>query len=259
MKNKQPSIIYGIRPLQEALNSGKRRCHKIVVDKGKQNSAIKSILETCQSNQITVETLPRDAFRKKYGACSTQGIVGQFSSKELLHLDELVRQAYQQTPTPTLVMLDGIQDPQNMGAIIRSAEVLGIQGVVIPNRRTAPINETVAKCSAGAVETLPIATTENFAQAIEELKKARFWIVGVDMAGDQHCGQFNFDMPTALIIGGEEKGIRPLLKKSCDFMVSIPMEGRINSLNAATAGAIIFYEILRQKKTANLRPPGKNK
>lgn len=234
-------------------------CHKIVVDKGKQNPAIRSILEICQSSQIKVETLSRGAFRKKYGACSTQGIVGQFTSKEMLHLDELVRQAYQQTASPTLAMLDGIQDPQNMGAIIRSAEVLGVQGVIIPKRRTAPINETVAKCSAGAVETLPIAATESFAQAIQDLKKAGFWIVGVDMAGGQPCGQFKFDMPTALVIGGEEKGVRPLIKKSCDFMVSIPMAGKINSLNASAASAIIFYEILRQKKAAGLAPLKENK
>ena len=252
MKNKQSSFIHGVHPLQEALKSGKRRCHKVIVDEGKQNSTIRSILKICETRGITVETLSKGVFRKKYGTGSAQGIIGQFSSKEMLDIDELITQAYKDSSMPTLVMLDGIQDPQNMGAIIRSAEVLGVQGIIIPKRRTAPINETVTKCSAGAVETLPIATTENFSQTIEELKRAKFWIVGVDMSGDQLCGQFQFDMPTVLVIGGEEKGIRPLIKKSCDFTVSIPMEGQINSLNVAAAGAIVFYEILRQKKNRDV-------
>jgi len=252
LKNKQPSFIHGVHPLQEALKSGNRHCHKVIVDEGKQNSAIRSIIEICEARQITIETLSKGVFRKKYGTGSSQGIIGQFSSKEMLDLDGLIIQAFKENPLPTLVMLDGIQDPQNMGAIIRSAEVLGIQGIIIPKRRTAPINETVTKCAAGAVETLHIATTENFSQAIEELKKAKFWVVGVDMSGDQQCGQFQFDMPTVLVIGGEEKGIRPLIKKSCDFTVSIPMEGQINSLNVAAASAILFYEILRQKKNRDL-------
>ncbi|MGV7220316.1 MAG: 23S rRNA (guanosine(2251)-2'-O)-methyltransferase RlmB [Nitrospinales bacterium] len=252
MKNKSSSFIHGVHPILEALKSRNRHCHKIIVDEGKHNPAIRSILEVCEARGIRVESINKNVFRKKYGTGSSQGIIGQFSSKEILDIDEMIVQAYKKNSLPTLVMLDGIQDPQNMGAIIRSAEVLGIQGIIIPKRRTAPINETVTKCSAGAVETLPIATIENFSQTIEELKKAKFWVVGVDMSGDQHCGQFQFDMPTVLVIGGEEKGIRPLIKKSCDFTVSIPMEGQINSLNVAAAGAILFYEILRQKKSRGL-------
>lgn len=248
MNPKQMSIIYGVHPLREALKSSSRRCHQVVVEQKKQNAPINSILEICREKQIKVKNLSREVFRKKYGAFPTQGIIGHFFPIKMLETHELIRQAFEHSPTPTLVMLDGIQDPQNLGAIIRSAEVLGIQGIIIPKRRAAPLNETVAKCSAGAVERVPVAWSSNLSRTLEDLKKERFWVVGVDMAGDQPCYSFKFDTPVVLVIGGEEKGIRPLIKKSCDFLISIPMEGELNSLNASAACAVIFYEILRQKK-----------
>lgn len=249
MEPEKTSFIYGIHPLREALETSQRRCHKIVVEKEKQNPQIKAILQICRSREIKVETLPRTVFRKRYGNGSTQGIIGHFSQKELLEIDDLVRLAYQQTPSPVLAMLDGIQDPQNMGAIIRSAEVMGVQGIIIPKHRSVPVNETVAKCSAGAVERMHMASATNLSRTLEELKNKNFWAIGVDMAGDTPCYQFKFDSPIVLVIGGEEKGIRPLIRKTCDFTISIPMQGQLNSLNVSAACAIIFYEIMRQKKT----------
>lgn len=166
-----------------------------------------------------------------------------------MDLEELVRQAFQGTRTPTLVVLDGIQDPGNLGAIIRSAEVLGIQGIILPRYRSASLNETVAKCSSGAIETLSFTWAANLARALDRLKKAGFWIVGVEPGGRTPCYGFEFNLPVALVVGGEEKGIRPLLRKKCDFSVSIPIQGALSSLNASAACAVVFYEILRQKKT----------
>jgi 23S rRNA (guanosine2251-2'-O)-methyltransferase len=125
--------------------------------------------------------------------------------------------------------------------------VLGLQGLVMPKHRSAPLNETVAKCSAGAIESLPIATVSNLKQAADLLKEKGFWIVGVDMEGDRACYEFDFNTPVALVIGGEEKGVRPILKKTCDFTVSIPMAGELDSLNLSTAAAIVFYEIHKQR------------
>lgn len=248
MEDKKPSILYGINPILEALKAGKRQCHKIVVKDKNGNSRIQSVSTLARSLLVKVETLPQKEFQQKYGAYAHQSIIGYFSPKKPLELKELIDQALKAEAKPTLVVLDEIQDPQNLGAIIRAAQTLGIQGVIIPERRSASLTETVAKCSAGAIERLPIASVNNLAQTLERLKKAGFWIVGVDSDGKTPCYEFQFDMPVALVIGGEGKGIRPLLLKNCDFTINIPMMGTLDSLNAATASAVVFYEILRQKK-----------
>ena len=175
-------------------------------------------------------------------------MVGIFAIIQGLELDELVQRAFQKSRLPVLVVLDSIQDPQNLGAIIRSAETLGIQGMILPKNRTSTLNETVAKCSSGAIEHLPIAWVTNLTRGIEHLKEKGFWIAGVVPDGNTPCHQYKFDTPIVLVLGGEEKGIRPLLKKSCDVTLNIPMQGAIGSLNASAAAAILFYEALRQKK-----------
>ena len=245
--NKPQEMVYGVHPLQQALALGKRECYKIVLEQGKLPARLASLLKLADRQRTRVETLPREVFRKKFGKLNHQGVVGYFSPIRTLELETLIEQAYQTGPHPALVLADEIQDPQNLGALIRSAWVLGMQGLVVPKHRSVPLNETVAKCSAGAIESLPVACVSNLKQAAETLKEKGFWIVGVDMAGDRACYEFDFNIPVALIIGGEEKGVRPLLKKTCDFTVSIPMAGELGSLNASTAGAIVFYEIQKQR------------
>lgn len=240
-------MVYGIHPLQQALALGKRKCYKIVLEKGDPPSRLMPLLELAEKHQTHVETLPPETFRKKYGKFTHQGIIGYFSPLQTLELETFIEQAYQSCAHPALVLADEIQDPQNLGAMIRSAWVLGLQGLVLPRHRSAPLNETVAKCSTGAIESLPIACVSNLSQAAQTLKKKGFWIVGVDMEGDRACYEFNFNTPVALVIGGEEKGVRPILKKNCDFTVSIPMAGELGSLNASTAAAIVFYEIHKQR------------
>ncbi len=248
MEDSKPSILYGINPVLEALKARTRQCHEIVVKDNHSNSRIQSVLALARSLQVKVATLPNKEFQQQYGNYAHQSIIGYFSPRKPLDLNDLIDQALKAGPTPTLVLLDGIQDPQNLGAIIRAAQTLGIQGVILPERRSAQLTETVAKCSAGAIERLPIASVNNLVPSLERLKKAGFWIVGVDSGGKTPCWDFQFDMPVALVIGGEEKGIRPLVRKNCDFTVNIPMTGTLDSLNAATASAVVFYEILRQKK-----------
>ena len=240
-------MVYGVHPLQQALSLGKRECYKIILEKGDPPARLAPLLELVKTQGVRVENLPPEAFRKKYGKLNHQGIVGLFSPLQTLELETLIEQAYQSSTHPALVLADEIQDPQNLGALIRSAWVLGLQGLVMPKHRSAPLNETVAKCSAGAIESLPIATVSNLKQAADLLKEKGFWIVGVDMEGDRACYEFDFNTPVALIIGGEEKGVRPILKKTCDFTVSIPMAGKLDSLNLSTAAAIVFYEIHKQR------------
>ena len=236
-------MVYGVHPLQQALSLGKRECYKIILEKGNPPVRLTPLLKLAEAQGIRIETLAPEVFRKKYGKL----IVGQFSPLQTLELETLIEQAYQSCTHPALVLADEIQDPQNLGALIRSAWVLGLQGLVLPKHRSAPLNETVAKCSAGAIESLLIATVSNLKQAADLLKEKGFWIVGVDMEGDRVCYEFDFNTPVALIIGGEEKGVRPILKKACDFTVSIPMAGELDSLNLSTAAAIVFYEINKQR------------
>ncbi|MEE8259746.1 MAG: 23S rRNA (guanosine(2251)-2'-O)-methyltransferase RlmB [Nitrospinaceae bacterium] len=246
-EKKRQEMVYGVHPLQQALALGKRECYKIVLEKGNPPARLAPLLELAEKHQTRVETLPPEAFRKKYGKLTHQGIVGFFSPLQTLELETLIEQAYQSCAHPAVVLVDEIQDPQNLGALIRSAWVLGLQGLVLPRHRSAPLNETVAKCSAGAIESLPIACVSNLKQGAEILKEKGFWIVGVDMEGDRACYEFDFNTPVALVIGGEGKGVRPILKKNCDFTVSIPMAGELGSLNASTAAAIVFYEIHKQR------------
>ena len=246
-EKKKQEMVYGVHPLQQALTLGNRECHKIVLEKGNPPARLTPLLKLAEKYQTRVETLPPEAFRKKYGKLTHQGIVGYFSPLKTLELETLIEQAYQSCAHPAVVLADEIQDPQNMGALIRSAWVLGLQGLILPRHRSAPLNETVAKCSAGAIESLPIACVSNLKQGAEILKEKGFWIVGIDMEGDRPCYEFDFNTPVALVIGGEGKGVRPILKKNCDFTVSIPMAGELDSLNASTAAAIVFYEIQRQR------------
>jgi 23S rRNA (guanosine2251-2'-O)-methyltransferase len=247
MHNDQVDILYGINPITEALKASKRKCFRIIVENGKTNTRLQALTALVQSKNILLESIPKEEFKKRYRSYVHQGIIGYFSIKETLGLHDLISEALEKSTNPILVISDGIQDPQNLGAIIRSAAAMGIQGIVLPKHRVAPLNETVAKCSSGAIENLPVTWVTNLSNALEKLKKSGFWVVGIDTEGTTSCYDFKFDMPIALLIGNEGKGIRPLLKKKCDFTLSIPMTNSVNSLNASAAGAIVFYEALRQK------------
>jgi len=241
------STVFGLNPVLEALKAQNRRCYKIIIEQGKPQARLNSLILLAHENKVPIETIPKTVFQKKYRDYNHQGVIGVFAIIPALELEELIKLVFQKSPLPILVALDSIQDPQNLGAIIRSAEALGIHGIILPKNRTSTINETVAKCSSGAIEYLPISWVTNLTRGIEQLKKAGFWIAGIVPDGNTPCYQHKFDEPMVLVIGGEEKGIRPLLKKSCDVTLKIPMEGSLESLNASAAAAVIFYETLRQK------------
>ena len=248
MKSTEQTLIVGINSVREALSASKRRCYRLVFEQGKTSPRIQAVLKLAEEKQIPIEPLPKSVFQKKFHDQVHQGIAGYFSTIVTLELEDLIEIAFKKTSLPTLVILDGIQDPQNLGAISRSAEPLGIQGLILPKQGTPALNDTVAKCSSGAIEHLPITWVTNLTRCIEQLKEAGFWIAGVVPDGEIPCYQYQFNTPSALVIGGEEKGIRPLLKKSCDVTLSIPMKGQLESLNVASASAVVFYENLRQKK-----------
>lgn len=234
-------LIVGLHPVRKALESGNRACEKLVVASGSPKNRINPVLDLARKKGVPVETLSPAVFQKRFKGYNNQNLVGYFSVRRSQNLEELLALA-SEVEHPIVVILDEIQDPQNLGAVLRSAEVLGLQGAIIPNRRAAPLNATAAKCASGALETLPVATVTNLVRAAEELKENGYWVVGLDPEGAVDCGSFEFHYPLALVLGGEEKGIRPLLKKNCDATVKIPMEGQVESLNASAAAAIVFYE-----------------
>ena len=247
MRDSQTDILYGINPITEALKVSKRKCFRVVLEGGKINPRLKALMTLVQSKNILIESLAKEEFKKRYRSYFHQGVIGYFSTKETVGLHELITGALEKSANPILVILDEIQDPHNLGAIIRSASAMDVQGMILPKHHTAPLNETVAKCSSGAIEKLPITWVTNLSNTMKVLKKSGFWIVGINPEGTTSCYDFKFDMPVAILIGSEGKGVRPLLKKNCDFTLSIPMANSMNSLNASTAGAVVFYEALRQK------------
>jgi len=252
MKPTEKTLIVGINSVRESLLASKRHCFQLIIEQGKSSTRVQAVIKLAEEKQIPIKILPRVEFKKKFHRHVHQGLAGYFSAIPTLELENLIETAFQVSSLPTLVILDGIQDPQNLGAIIRSAEILGIQGLILPKHGTPALNETVAKCSSGAIEHLPITRVTNLIHCVVQLKEAGFWVAGVAPDGEMPCYQYQYDTPLALVIGGEEKGIRPLLTKSCDVTLSIPMEGQSQSLNAASASAVVFYENLRQKK---LRKP----
>lgn len=177
-----------------------------------------------------------------------QGVIAYAAAKDYVDLDDLLALSRKRGEPPLYCILDGIEDPHNLGAILRTADASGIHGVVIRSRRAVGLTAAVAKASAGAVEYVPVARVANIAQTIEMLKKNNVWVVGIDLGGEADYTQMDFTVPSAIVIGAEGKGVSDLVRKRCDRIASIPMKGRISSLNASVAAALVMYEAFRQRK-----------
>ena len=239
-----PNILIGRNPVKEALKSD-REIEKIFALKDAEGS-VKQLLGQAGDKQIPIHFTDRVALDRISGGKSHQGIIAFVSPVPFYELDDLLAAAVKKGEDPFLILLDGIEDPHNLGAIIRSAEGAGAHGVVITKRRAAGITDVVAKASAGAVEYMPVARVSNLVQAIETLKGKGIWIGAVDVDGTTYH-QKDLKGPIALVIGSEGHGISRIVKEHCDFTISIPMKGKVSSLNASNAAAILLYEINRQR------------
>ncbi|MEG1930047.1 MAG: 23S rRNA (guanosine(2251)-2'-O)-methyltransferase RlmB [Anaerovorax sp.] len=238
------TIIIGRNPVLEALKND-REIEKILVTKDGAGS-VKKIVAMAKEKKLTVMQVDKPVLDRLADGGSHQGVVAYVSAHAYIALDELIEKALEAKEEAFLIILDGVEDPHNFGAIIRTADGAGAQGIIIPKRRAVGITETVAKASAGAVEYVPVAKVSNIVQTIERLKKEGFWIGACDMDGELYH-QANLTGKFALVIGGEGQGISRLVRETCDFIVSIPMSGKINSLNASNAAAILMYEVKRQR------------
>jgi 23S rRNA (guanosine2251-2'-O)-methyltransferase len=236
--------IYGINPVAEALGSGRCHMREIWVAQGRGLKGLEGIIGVAESNGIPIRKVTRSQLASLTKSASHQGVVGFFDQFNYADLDDVFQRGQGE---PFLLILDGIEDPRNLGALIRTADACGVWGVIIPKDRAAGITPAVAKSSAGAVFHIPLVRVTNIASTLKKIKKRGIWVAGAAAEGRTEIYGHDLAIPLAVLIGGEGRGIRPLVKRECDLLVSIPMRGRVNSLNASVAGAIILYEVLRQR------------
>jgi 23S rRNA (guanosine2251-2'-O)-methyltransferase len=237
--------IYGINSVAEALKARGRAFEWVGMAKERNDIRLQRILDECRKIGIPISFVPRTELDHMAGNAAHQGVVAVTSAKQYNDLDDVI--ASKRAEYSLIVVLDGVEDPHNLGAILRTADASGVDGVVIPDRRAAGVTGTVTKVSAGASEHLPIAKVTNIARTIEDLKDRNIWTVGLDERGPQSYEALDYKMDCALVLGAEGKGLHDLVKKKCDFLVSIPMLGKVPSLNVSVAAGVVLYEIVRQR------------
>jgi len=240
------NFIYGINAVTEALKARGRGFEWVGVAKERHDLRLQRVIDECRRQSVAVRFVPRAELDRMTGHNGHQGVVAITSAKQYSEVDDVL--AAKRGEHSLLVVLDGVEDPHNLGAILRTADAAGADGVVIPERRAAGVTATVAKVSAGASEHLPIAKVTNIARRLEELKSQNLWIVGLDERGSQSYDSLDYKMDCALVLGAEGKGLHDLVRKRCDFLVSIPMLGKVASLNVSVAAGVVLYEIVRQRK-----------
>ncbi|MCK8816226.1 23S rRNA (guanosine(2251)-2'-O)-methyltransferase RlmB [Natroniella sulfidigena] len=242
--------IEGRNPVIEALKAG-RRIEKIMILKTAQGRSIEQIEQLARQAGVHIEQVSKHDLTNLADSHAHQGVIAFAEALSYWKLEQLISHAKEESDNPLLVLLDELKDPHNFGAILRSANAAGAQGVIIPSRRSVGFSPVVAKASAGAVEYLPVAQVTNLSRTIERLKEEGFWIAGADIAGEQFHYQADLTGSLGLVIGSEGSGLRRLVKEKCDFLVRLPMEGQVDSLNASVAAGILLYEAQRQQKVGN--------
>lgn len=238
--------IFGRNPVMEALKSD-RTINKIWLVKGEQKGSIREIVALAKEKRITLQLVERSKLDTMFPHENHQGVAASIAAADYVDWQDIVDAARAKGEEPLLVILDELEDPHNLGAILRSVDAVGAHGVIIPKRRAVPLTDGVAKASAGAIEHVPVARVSNVVQVIKELQKQGIWIAGADMHG-QYLHKQDLTGPLAIVIGSEGKGLGKLVRESCDYIVSIPMQGKINSLNASVAAGVLLYEVYRQRK-----------
>ena len=242
-----PDVIEGRNPVLEALRAGHSVNRIIISATIQRHGVIAEIINLARQKNIPTESVAENVISRLSVTGSSQGIIAYIAVKAYVSLDELLSITTKKNEPALYCVLDGIEDPQNLGAILRTADATGFHGVIIRSRRAVGLTPVVAKVSAGAIEYVPVARVTNIAQSIESLKKAGVWVIGIDAAGKEDYGKIDYKLPVAIVIGGEGKGVSDLVRKRCDSLAHIPMKGKITSLNASVATAVVMYEAYRQR------------
>jgi 23S rRNA (guanosine2251-2'-O)-methyltransferase len=242
------AIIYGINPVTEAIRARGKAVEYVALLRERHDNRIQRVIDAARAAGVSVRLLPRDQMARLAGTENHQGAVAVTATKGYVDVDDLL--AAPRGEKKFLLVLDGVEDPHNLGAIIRTADAAAADGVVIPERRAAGVNATVAKAAAGATEHIPIARVTNIGRTLEQIKKANVWTVGLDERGTQSYDELDYNMDCALVLGAEGHGLHEHVRDKCDFLVSIPMQGGVPSLNVSVAAAICMFEVVRQRRKA---------
>jgi 23S rRNA (guanosine2251-2'-O)-methyltransferase len=240
------SIIAGRKPVMEALKAG-TEIEQIVFLVGVQGRVIDEIKALAERRQVQIVHANKQQFRELATNATTQGVVAVVPTKRFVDLVEIVQIAAARNEPGLLLVLDEIEDPHNLGALVRTAECAGAHGVVVPRHGSAPVTSTAVKASAGATEHMAMAEVTNITNALEELKTKGYWVIGLDANGDKDYTAVDYTSPIAIVVGNEGKGIRRLVREHCDHLARIPLYGKIESLNASVAGALVLYEAAKQR------------
>jgi 23S rRNA (guanosine2251-2'-O)-methyltransferase len=237
------SILYGINAINEALKANPGKIERICVERGQKNPRIQEILELSRQNHVRISFEDKSWLDRKSEGARHQGILGYVAELATFEVEDILAQA----KSKLLVILDGIEDPHNLGAIIRSAEAAGVDGIFVPQHRSTGLTASVVKASAGAASHAKVARIKNVAQTLESLKKSGYWVTGLDAISDHPIWKVDLVAPTALVMGNEGSGLHRLVKEKCDFLASLPIRGNVGSYNVSVAAGIALYEVLRQR------------
>jgi len=242
--------LTGIHAVREALEAG-RAFDRIVIARGRQDTRVEEIVQLARERNVPLRFEDRSQLDRLAGSKDHQGIVALAAARSAATLEDILAAANAgagRGQKGLIVLLDGVEDPHNLGAIIRTALASGAHGVVIPERRSAGLTDTVARASAGALAHLPVAKVTNLSRSMEELKEAGYWLVGLDERADKNYTQVDYTSPVGIVLGGEGKGLHDLTRKRCDFVVSLPTTGPVKSLNVSVAAGVVLFEALRQRR-----------
>lgn len=249
-------VLFGVHAVEEALRAGRRRFDHICVARERQDDRVLRLVAEAKKLGVRVRQEAREQLTMMAQTAAHQGVVAMVRGQEFLAIEDLFEPEKPGTPR-LMLALDGVEDPQNLGALLRVADGAGADGIVLTERRAAPLSPVAVKASAGAAEHVRIARVVNLVRALEQLKEKNIWVIGLDERGECDYDQFDLTGNVVLVLGREGAGLHDLVKRTCDHMLSIPMAGGVSSLNVATAGAVVLYEAARQRR-AKARPEGKS-
>jgi 23S rRNA (guanosine2251-2'-O)-methyltransferase len=239
-------VIFGIHAVQEAVKSRPRSLEFVAFQRDRKDARLQKIINLCRANNVPSRFESREHLTRLAKVATHQGAVAVSAAKEYTSLDALLQA--KKGSRHFLLVLDGIEDPHNLGALLRTADAAAVDGVIIPERRAVGVNATVAKASAGAAEHVPVTKVTNITRTLEALKKNNIWTIGLDERGEKSFDAADYTLDCAVVLGAEGKGLHELVRKSCDFLVHIPMLGQVPSLNVSVAGALVMYEVMRQRR-----------
>ena len=251
-RSENSGLLYGVNPLLEALRAGNALPSEILIAVGVHQERLRELIDLAHAHRVPIKRVPRAALEAINP--NHQGVIGRVAAVRYANADDLlarIQTRVEEKSSPLIAVLDGVEDPRNLGAILRTSECAGVDAVFIPERRAAGLNETVAKAAAGAHEYVPVARVTNLARLIDQLKERNVWVIGT--AGDAQINytEWDWQRPSALVLGGEGAGLHRLIREHCDAVVRIPLQGKIESLNVSVAAGVILFEALRQRASGS--------